>query len=191
MAVPYDEILSIVREFRDAAEAFNALKGIGIKQSRSSIWDDIPTPNVELDIWNAHAWLSENITEFQPTGVALWFDTLNECRGDGTNVGIGMTREADPKSLSIKWAFDCQRYGDGHLIQGIYEAHEAYKEFGLILPNYLFYVGYGGVVLVSALEQIAPNWDCLITWGFHDGGLGYLARTSSEGVKRLALFQKI
>lgn len=127
----------------------------------------------------------------RPSGVYLGLDTLNENRGEGKNVEIGMTRDANPGELEMDWAYRLSQRGESHLIEGMYKAHRAYQKFGLeyqgrLLDDYLFFFGYGGLVLAAALERIAINWDCLFIWGFHDGDLGYLARSSPKGITRLA-----
>ena len=49
----------------------------------SEVWDKIRTPQVDADLWLAGAWLKECITAYQPSGVYLGLDTLNENRGEG------------------------------------------------------------------------------------------------------------
>jgi len=137
----------------------------------------------------------ESIFEFRPTGVYLGLDTLNENRGEGKNVEIGMTRDANPEELIMDWAYRLPERGENHLIEGMYKAHRAYQKSGLeypssILANYLLFFGYGGLVLASAIQRIPVNWDCLFIWGFHDGDLGYLARSSPSGVERIAAFDE-
>ena len=187
MNPPFDEILTVIREACDLTIAFNNLRAIGKSRVPVAVWDEIPTPEVETDLWLAGGWLKESIDAFQPSGVYLGLDTLNENRGRGKNVEIGMTREADPQQLVMDWAFRLPKYGKHHLIEGLYEVHSAYETLGLgLLADYLFFFGYSGVVLAAALERINIHWNCLFIWGFHDGDLGYLARSSGAGVTRLA-----
>ncbi len=193
MDVPYNEILAIVREPGDLKTAFAALRELGRSQLASEVWDKIPTPELQADVLLAGAWLKKNIVEYQPSGVYLGLDTLNEKQGHGKNLEIGMTREADPDKLEMEWAYRLPQRGHNHLIEGIYQAHRAYQEFGLeypaeILADYIFFFGYSGLVLAFAIERVKINWDCLFIWGFHDGDLGYLVRSSPQGVVRLATF---
>jgi hypothetical protein len=193
MDVPFDDILAIVRKPDDLKTAFESLREIGRSRLPSEVWDTIRTPQVDADVWAAGAWLKESILEFRPSGVYLGLDTLNENQGLGKNVEIGMTHEADPQKLEMEWAFRLPQRGQNHLIEGLYKAHRAYKKVGLeypssLLADYLFFFGYGGVVLASALERAKVEWDCLLIWGFHDGDLAYLARSSPTGVERLATF---
>jgi hypothetical protein len=193
--IPFNDILAVVRRPGDLKAAFAGLLEIGRARLPSEVWDKIRTPEVEGDVWNAGAWLRKSISEFGPSGVYLGLDTLNENRGDGKNVEIGMTRDADPDKLKMDWAYHLPRRGDSHLIEGMYKAHRSYQKFGLeypsnLLADYLFFFGYSGLVLAAALERIAVDWDCLFIWGFHDGDLAYLARSSSTGIKRIAAFGK-
>jgi hypothetical protein len=191
MDIPFDDILSVVRKPGDLKAAFGALREIGRSRLPSEVWDKIRAPEVEADVWLAGAWLKESIFEYQPSGVYLGLDTLNENRGEGKNVEIGMTREANPQVLDMDWAYHLPDYGENHLIEGMFKAHRAYQKFGLeypssLLADYLFFFGYSGLVLSAAIERIAVNWDCLFIWGFHDGDLGFLARSSPSGITRLA-----
>lgn len=193
MDIPFDDILAVVRKPGDLKAAFGALREIGRSHLPSEVWDKIGTPEVEADVWLAGAWLKESIFEFRPSGVYLGLDTLNENRGGGKNVEIGMTRAANPAALAMDWAYRLPERGENHLIEGMYKAHRAYQKFGLeypssLLADYLFFFGYSGLVLTAALERISVNWDCMFIWGFHDGDLGYLVRSSPEGITRLASF---
>jgi len=157
----------------------------------SAVWDKIRMPDVEADVLLAGAWLKESIFEFRPSGVYLGLDTLNEHQGNGKNIEIGMTIAADPTTLNMDWAYHLEQRGESYLIEGMYEVHKAYQKLGLDyhtgnLGDYLFFFGYSGIVLAAALERIAVNWDCLFIWGFHDGDLVYLARSSPKGITRLA-----
>lgn len=193
MDLPLNDILSIVRQPGELKTAFDALRELGRSLHPSEAWDKIRTPAVEPDVLLAGAWLNESITEYKPFGVYLGLDTLNENHGNGKNVGIGMTRAADPHKLEMQWVYQLPQRGEDHLIEGMYKTHRTYQKFGFgypvgLLPDYLFFFGYSGLVFASALERIKINWDCLFVWGFHDGDLAYLARSSATGVARLATF---
>ena len=83
MNPPFDEILTVIREACDLTIAFNNLRAIGKSRVPVAVWDEIPTPEVETDLWLAGGWLKESIDAFQPSGVYLGLDTLNENRGRG------------------------------------------------------------------------------------------------------------
>ncbi|HET6250054.1 MAG TPA: hypothetical protein VFE47_20350 [Tepidisphaeraceae bacterium] len=91
----------------------------------------------------------------------------------------------------IQWAYSLEERGEKHLIDGMYKAHRAYLKFGVegpakLLADFLFFFGSSGVVFASAIERIGVNWDCLFIWGFHDGDLYSLARSSPTGITRIA-----
>jgi hypothetical protein len=193
MDIPFDDMCAVVRKPGHLAAAFDALRSIGEARIQSPVWRTIETPDIESDIEDAGRWLRETITLYRPTGVYLGLDTLNEDDGAGKNVEIGMTTEADPATLAMEWAWSCEQYGDDHLIRGLYEVHKTYQDAGLeypasLLADYLFFFGYGGIVLASALERVPVRWNSLFVWGFHDGDIGFLARGSPRGVERLVTF---
>lgn len=194
MNIPFDEILGVVRQGGDLRKCFGALRDIGRRAVRLEAWGKVPTPDVESDVWLAGAWLTESIGTYAPNGVYLGLDTLNEHQGEGSNLEIGMTRHADPNVLSLNWAYSLERYGERHLIEGVYKAHQACRKLGMEgrvrqLADYLFFFGYGGAVLAAAIERAGAGPDCLYIWGFHDGDLGFLARSSPSGVTRLATLE--
>jgi len=193
MELPFSEIFAIVRRPERPQASFEALRNFGESQIASPIWKSIKSPDVEKDIEAARLWLHKTTSTYRPTGVYLGLDTLNERNGKGTNIEIGMTTSANPAVLSMDWAYHCEEYGKKHLIRGVYEVHKAYKNRNLddavhTLADYLFFFGYSGIVLASALERMTDRWDSLYVWGFHDGDIGFLAKCSRAGVQRLATF---
>ena len=194
MDIPIADILAVVGKPGEPTAAFDALRKIGEARVQSPVWRMIDVPDVESDIQDASRWLRETITPYRPTGVYLGLDTLNENDGVGQNVEIGMTSKADPARLEMDWAWKCEQYGKEHLIRGMYKIHKAYEAAELefetsLLADYLFFFGYSGIVLASALERMPVRWDSLFVWGFHDGDIGFLARGSPRGVERLATFE--
>jgi hypothetical protein len=189
MHIPFDHILDIIRTGGPPQAAFDALCDLGRTTAPSPLWNKLRTPNIDADILLAAAWLTKNLADQKPTGVYLGLDTLNENNGLGSNIEIGTTHAANPQLLDMHWAYSLEHYGENHLIEGIYKLHRAYRNAGSAkLPDYLFFFGYSGVVLTAALERIAPRFDCLYIWGFHDGDLAYLARSSPTTITRLATF---
>lgn len=191
MDIPFADILAIVRKPDEPTAAFEALRKIGDARLPSPVWRAIDVPDIESDIEDAGEWLRAAISAYRPTGVYLGLDTLNQDDGAGKNAEIGMTTKADPAPLAMEWAWKCEKYGDDHLIQGMYEIHKTYQRSGLeypasLLADYLFFFGYSGIVLASALERMPVRWSSLFVWGFHDGDIAYLARGSPRGVERLA-----
>jgi hypothetical protein len=194
MDIPFEEILAVVRQPLEPAAAFELLRQIGEAHLPSPVWRTIETPDIEADIEAARAWLHNALDVSRPTGVYLGLDTLNEDDGAGSNVEIGMTSQADPVPLAMEWAWNCEQHGGDHLIRGMYEVHKAYEDSGLedpdsLLADYLFFFGYSGIVLAAALERVPVRWNALFVWGFHDGDIAFLARSSPAGIERLATFE--
>ncbi len=155
------------------------------------MWNAVPEPDTESDVASATTWLQKSFSKYPPTGVYLGMDTANEREGLGKNIEIGLTDVAGPLPLDMEWIYDGFDYGEDHLIRGLYEIHKSYAAIGLdesdsLLPDYVFYLGYSGVVLAAAAERIPVRWDSLFVWGLHDGDMVFLARGSSKGVERLA-----
>ncbi len=191
MKIPFDKILDCVRQKIEPKQAFNKLVGVGKSRLKSPLWDAVLVPDTEADVASATTWLKESFSSYSPTGVYLGMDTLNEKDGRGKNVEIGITDAKGPLPLDMEWIYDGFDYGKNHLIRGLYEIHKSYAAMDLeesdsLLLDYVFYLGYSGVVLAAAVERIPVRWDSLFVWGFHDGDMAFLARGSSRGVKRLA-----
>ena len=191
MDYPLDQVFDCVAQPIEPRAAFQTLREIGKSHFPSDLWDSVSLPNTEADIAAAADWLRKNIADHRPTGVYLGLDTLNQAGQWGKNVEIGLSDSADPSLHDMEWIFDGLDYGDNHLIRGLYEVHQAYDALGLdypqiLFPDYVLFLGYSGIVLAGAVERMRPDWDSLFVWGFHDGDMGYLARTSPRGVGRLA-----
>ncbi|HET6328893.1 MAG TPA: hypothetical protein VFG04_29690 [Planctomycetaceae bacterium] len=190
MKYPLDEVFACVRQTVPPATAFNSLRDIGRAHFKSELWDAVPLPDSEADIAAAADWLKKSFADECPTGVYLGLDTNNQEEEWGHNVEIGLSDSADSSRLDMEWIFEGLDYGDNHLIRGLYEVYQAYAAFELdhpesLFPDYIFFLGYSGIVLAGAVERIRPKWDSLFVWGFHDGDMGYLVRTSERGVERV------
>jgi hypothetical protein len=191
MNIPYDEILAVVRTGGDPRQSFDALCQIGRAQTASAFFDKLRPPDVEADVWLTGAWLDNSIREFRPTFVCIWSDTLNQGGANGSNVGVGMNRAASDPPAVAKGRTRMDRHGPPHLIDGLYKVYAAYRQLdlgypGSLLFDYLFFLGYSGVVLASAVERIGVDWDCLFRWGIGEDRPYELVRTSTDGLTRLA-----
>lgn len=124
MDIPFADILAIVRKWHEPTAAFEALREIGEARLQSPVWRTIDVPDIESDIEDAGEWLRATVSPYRPTCVYFGLDTLNEDDGAGKNVEIGMTIKADPAPLAMEWAWNCEKYGDDHLIRGMYAVHQ-------------------------------------------------------------------
>lgn len=192
MIVPIAKILTAIRKTTNASDGFEKLLAISSSQAKYADWEKVHFPKCfEKDVCDAAKWIEKSLARYPATGVYLGLDTLNQRRGWGTNVEIGMNSEADPAKINIDWVFNCERYGKKHLIRGLYELHRTYQKFDLEYPaslvaDYALFLGYSGLVLAAALERARFRRDCMFVWGFHDGDLFLLCRTTAKGVERLA-----
>jgi hypothetical protein len=165
MAIPYDAIFEVVRNGGDPRSSFAALRQIGRMQMPAALWDRIRAPDVEADIWNAAAWIKGPFDDGRPTGVYFGLNTLNERDGEGFNVSMGLSQGIDPAVLDMSsWRFGGR--GESYLIDGMYNVHNAWRRFDIGYPDslifhYLFFLGYGGVILAAALERLVIQSDCL------------------------------
>jgi hypothetical protein len=190
MNYPYDDILAIVRAGSDPRRSFDALREIGRKHSSSPFFKTVNTPDVEADVWLAGAWIDECIRDFRPNFICIGTGTLNGAGANGFNAGIGMSQTAaDPPPLTDGWT-RMERCGSNHLIDGLRKVHAAYQKFsggsGNLLFDYLYFLGYSGVVFATAIERINVDWDCLFRWGIGEDRPYDLLRASTAGVTRIA-----
>ena len=186
MKISFDEILSAVRDNRDAGAAFNSLCRIANLRLKSALWTDLPTPNFEIDIWEAAAWIGAQIDIHKPVEVCFTLLTPNSGLYQGKNASMSLVVPLDPELPDQGRV----RYSDGHQIKGLVKLRSAYKRKGETeSANYIFFLGYGGAVLSAAIERVHPRQDCLFIWGIGDGPFCKLAKASPSGIERLVTMQ--
>lgn len=139
--------------------------------------------NIQRDIEAASNWLNASIIELPNTqGIYLGLDTLNMEQGFGSNIEIGLSSSCNPNEITDDWAYDCENYGNSHLIKGLYEVSDSFNNEGKwtagerSFAEYLVFLGYSGVILRSALLQLETKNDFLSVWGFHDGDMFFLVQ---------------
>jgi len=192
------EILTIIRQTKDPGLGYSKLLDLCSRSEESPLWKKLPTVNVSRDVADSVLWLEKELGQKRrasATGIYLGLDTLNMSGDDGHNVEIGGSDGADPTSESLDWAYGCGWYGDHYLIRGLREMHSVYaqpEEKDLFaFADYILFLGYSGLVLASAVENMNPEIRSgpkgrLFGWGFHDGDLFPLCRAIGERVERLA-----
>jgi hypothetical protein len=125
-------------------------------------------------------------------GIYLGLDTLNVRDGRGTNIDFGGTPNCDPNQDSADWVWEADlEYGKPHLIQGLYRLQDAYRtepwREAFQLLDYIFFLGYSGIILCSAFEKLSPPRDLLPAWGFHDGDMFTLGRMRVGTFSRICI----
>jgi hypothetical protein len=191
-----DEILAIVRDAKTPSTGFSRLIDHCSDVAPDPLWSRLPNIDIAGDVAAAVQWLREQLRgRDAATGIYLGLDTLNMNGGRGANVEIGGSGEADPSKTDLEWMYRCSWYGDGHLIRGLLELHHVYakdEEDLFSFADYVLFLGYSGLVLASAVEGLdlparAGTKGRLFAWGFHDGDIFPLLRTTLRKTERLAL----
>ena len=191
MSKPIAETLTVVRSYTDPIQAWADIVALCRESHPNVSWQALPNPNIERDVAATTIWL-ESYLESLPDvrGIYLGLDTLNMCKGSGTNIEIGGSFECDPASDKIEWVFARNlRYGPKHLIYGLQELHEVYSSDAwnsvFSLCDYIFFLGYSGIVLAQSFKRIHTSRTLLPAWGFHDGDLFALGRKDGGQFTRI------
>ena len=184
--LPIDETMQILRTESDSKIAFHKILEEANKNLPSEIWKEYEKLNIERDIEDAVLWLKKTLTQFPDSkGIYLGLDTLNMDEGNGTNVEIGLSKSCNPNEFSDDWTYDCENYGESHLIKGLYEVadtfmnSEKWTSDETSFAEYVVFLGYSGVVLKGALSKLETNNDFLSIWGFHDGDMFFLMQKAN------------
>lgn len=189
--VPLKDIRSEITLQPDPEKAFKNILAAAKKKCPSVDWMQFSGKHLSKDITAAQKWIQKYINKL-PTanGIYLGLDTLNMDKGKGTNVEIGLHTRCDPAKFSADWAFDCDGYGAGHLIKGIYLFEKLIQSAGKneSLVEYVIFLGYSGIVLREALLKVKVKGDFTSCWGFHDGDLFLLL--NKIGQKRTVIANK-
>lgn len=185
--------LDTLKNEDNPSEAFGKLIQEGKKELDSDIWDALPKVDIDKDISEAKNWLLSELSNYPGTkGLYFGLDTLNMDEGRGHNVEIGFSKSCNPAVLNDEWTYECDKYGESHLIKGLFDMWKVFynkekwsaKEVNFV--EYVVFLGYSGIVLKQALTQIDSLGDYLSMWGFHDGDMGYLIQSVGGNKKVLA-----
>ena len=187
--LPIDETMQILRTESDSRIAFQKIIDQANKSLPSEIWKEYEKLNIERDIEDATNWLQKSLNEFpESKGIYLGLDTLNMDEGDGTNLEIGLSSSCNPNDFSDDWAYECEDYGESHLIKGLFEVADTFSDSEkwtndeTSFSEYIVFLAYSGVVLKSALDKLETKNDFLSIWGFHDGDMFFLMQ-KVNGIK--------
>jgi len=180
-----DKVLEIIRTQPDQQRAWTELLSLCRSSEPSDLWQVLPTPDMERDISTATQWLSSQLATLpDATGIYLGLDTLNMDDGSGTNVEFGGTAACDVSQDQIDWVYGKLKYGDNHLIRGLFELQQVYSqpkwESAFSFADYILLLGYSGIILGQAFIRFSTSRSLLPAWGFHDGDLFALGRKTPE-----------
>lgn len=181
MHLPIDATLDVILRHTSAPTAWAEIVELCRTCSPDAPWDSLPKPDLERDIAAAHHWLESQLnTVPEAVGIYLGLDTLNMNEGAGKNVEFGGTSDCDPANESVDWLGGELDYGSDHLIYGLYELQRMYEtdawKQAFSLCDYIFFLGYSGIVLTQAFERLSTNRTLMPIWGFHDGDMFTLGR---------------
>lgn len=176
------QTLAVVREHTDPAAAWKELVDVCRRVHPLCPWNDLPSPDFAADVELAVPWLNRHLRQYpEASGVYLGLDTLNMRGGRGTNIEIGSSSECDSNLDSPDWVWDAVLdYGPSHLLRGLVKSQEVYSRPAWApafnLCNYVFFLGYAGIVLTQAMAELTFPTTMMLVWGFHDGDLFTLGR---------------
>ena len=170
MNLPIDETLAVVRDHSSPSIAWSEFVALCRTACPTAPWNSLPSLDFERDIVAAKVWLSTELAAFpDATTIYLCLDTLNMRQGDGFNVTFAIPRDA----------------GGEHLIYGLYELLRVYEadawREAFSLCDYIFFLGYSGIIFAQACERLSSPRTLSVEWGFHDGDIFPLGRTQ-DGV---------
>jgi hypothetical protein len=181
--LPTEEILNVLKTDVNPHVAFKKIIGLGQVTIASKIWDTFNSMPIDSDIEAASKWLNQTLSQYPKTkGIYLGLDTLNMDNGEGTNIEIGLSHTCKPKNFTADWIYECENYGDSHLIKGLYDVIDSFENDALWTDDersyaeYIIFIGYSGVVLREALLNLERIKNFLSIWGFHDGDMFFLVQ---------------
>jgi hypothetical protein len=176
-----DDIINAIQNIPDAKAALESIIHSANKKLPSKIWANFNSLTIQTDTAGAEKWIQSNINQYPGTkGIYLGLDTLNMDNGKGTNIEIGLSAECDPRIFSTDWSYECDYYGKGHLINGLFLMSDSFSQSEKwsyeerSTAKYVIFLGYSGIILREALQKIDIENDFLSVWGFHDGDMFFL-----------------
>ena len=179
--LPIDQILSEIKNQPDPQLAFGNILAFAQDALPSNIWGTFSRIDLQTDIAEATTWLQKTISQFPDSkGIYLGLDTLNMDEGNGSNIEVGLSTECAPAELTDEWTYDCENYGEPHLLKGLYlvsdsfENEELWSDDERQFAEYVIFLGYSGIVLREALFNLETADDFISIWGFHDGDMFFL-----------------
>ena len=188
-----DRVTSLVKTAPDARSGWPLLVDLCRKTQPDALWDALPEVHAKRDVAAASQWLRAQLRNkdapHPPRGVYLGLNTLNMDGDDGHNVEIGATENCDPSKLETDWAYQCEWYGDLHLIESLRDLKSTYDQpqFESVsgFADYALFLGYSGLVLAEAMDALEVSTPLLAAWGFHDGDLFFLGRRDTDRFERI------
>lgn len=185
-----EPLLDLVQQHDDRNVAWQDTIALCRKAYDDGPWDVLPDLDLNRDTAAAVAWLNSDAGLLSKShGIYLGLDTLNMREGTGMNVEMGYHSTCDATSDSIDWVYERLHYGTHHLICGLYEIDRVFSEpkwtKAKAQCEYLYFLGYSGIVFAAAFQEVVPENTCVAVWGFHGGDLFALGRRTKGGIARM------
>ncbi|MDO6435694.1 hypothetical protein Q4E93_34085 [Flavitalea sp. BT771] len=188
--IPFEDIRNEITLQASPELAFKNILQAAKRNYPALDWEQFSVKYMDADISAATRWIKKALGRLRDVkGIYLGLDTLNMEDGKGSNVEIGINANCDPTEISVDWAFDCDTYGDRHLIKGLYSFFANFAEpddQNKDLAEYVIFLGYSGLVLREALLKANIESDFISCWGFHDGDLLLLMNKIGQKITFLA-----
>lgn len=185
--LPIEETIQVLRTEQNPKKAFTKIIGFANEKFPSDIWNEYCKMNLKRDIDEATIWIQDTLSVFPSSkGIYFGLDTLNMNHGTRTNIEIGRSKSCNPHELSDDWSYECESYGDSHLIKGLFEVSDTFNNTERWtneerwFAEYIIFLGYSGVILRDSLNNIKTKNDFLSIWGFHDGDMFFLIQKNQE-----------
>jgi hypothetical protein len=190
--LPIKETLSEIDNEPNPHKAFENILNFGRENLPSKIWDTFKNMNLDRDIDDATKWIKSTLNKYPDTkGIYFGLDTLNMNDGNGSNAAIGLNADCDPSSISDDYTYDCETYGESHLIRGLFEVENGFNSElwpydESAFTEYVIFLAYSGLVLRDALKKANIKNDFITVWGFHDGDSFFLLQKINNQIIPIA-----
>jgi hypothetical protein len=176
-----DDTLALLKTNKIPEKKWDAFLKLCRKNEKSGVWDQLPEPRLAKDIAATQKWLDQELSKMpKATGIYLGLDTLNMSGAKGFNLEIGGSTKAESSTREVNWIYECSKYGKRHLIGSLRAFNRVYMaarwEEISSHADYLLPLGYSGLVLGAAIENLTDKKDRVFAWGFHDGDMFLLGR---------------
>lgn len=187
-------MLDLVNRALDVVRTSNANQAgwqeiVGILDNEEA--KSLPEPSFEKDLQAMDQWLLQQLNAAdtpQPGGIYFGLGETLDARGKVyVTIEIAMSEAVDSTVLNSDWITRCSWYGRPTRIEGtggpMTCIHQSGRQMGD--AHYIVPLGYAGLLLSASLARIRLRRPALVMWGFHDGDMFYLGRSTAGKFERI------